>query len=254
MSATVTASLARRKAFRIVSGIVGTLVVAFTVPFLIASFVVSEQEIHVVHNIGGLAGFGLILGATLVLAAWRPESMISPFQAALAGAILSAVGGLASGDFISGVWFSSPVAAAILFPLHPARAELLRFSRPQIAMLLLAAAAAVPAVGYALSNAELQRTTDPALDPHSEMHHWSGMAVMALVIVGAAAVAALRTRGWRATAWLAGLGAALYGIASIVWPNHAGAEGATWGSLSLAWGVAVVLVAELSPRRRSRVP
>jgi hypothetical protein len=116
MSATVTASLARRKAFRIVSGIVGTLVVAFTVPFLIASFVVSDQEIHVVHSIGALAGFGPILGATLVLAAWRPESIFSPFQPAVVGAILSPIGGLASGLRTRGWW-----AIVLVAELSPRR-------------------------------------------------------------------------------------------------------------------------------------
>jgi hypothetical protein len=75
------------------------------------------------------------------------------------------------------------------------------------------------------------------------------MAAMAIAIVLASGLAALRTRGWRIPAWSAGTAAIVFGLATVVFPDQRGAEGRGWGGVAIAGGVLFITVAELERRR-----
>jgi hypothetical protein len=87
-----------------------------------------------------------------------------------------------------------------------------------------------------------------------KLHHWTTMSGLVLGIAAVALLTALRPSGWRIPAWCAGLAAAVYGLASVVYPRYAGASGRGWGTLALAGGVAFIAVAEVERRLRETLP
>lgn len=78
--------------------------------------------------------------------------------------------------------------------------------------------------------------------------HWAGMAAVALAIILVGLLAALRIRGWRVTAWTAGLALAYYGLVSVLTSADASSGGYPWGGLAIAWGVVFVFLAEREAR------
>jgi uncharacterized membrane protein (DUF441 family) len=86
-------------------------------------------------------------------------------------------------------------------------------------------------------------------DPHWEFHHYSGMAAAALALPICGLAASLRESGRRLGAWLVGVSAVLIGAGSLALADYAGAFDALWAWLALAWGVAVVVLAEAGTRR-----
>lgn len=128
--------------------------------------------------------------------------------------------------------------AVVLIVLHPARPLLFRMGRTAPAPLVLAALAAVPAVGFALSNASLQRNGLP-MDPHIEMHHWTGMAAFALTLLVVAAVAGLGGPNRRNVAMVGGLSAMLFGVMSLIYSAYPGAVSTLWAIGCIVWGSAL---------------
>ena len=244
-----TADSARREgrgrglAFRIVAGILGVGGIVFSLPFAIVSFVDDSEAIHRLHNVAFTALYGVLLGVALVASAWRPERNVSAFFVAVASGIAGAIAGLASEDFISGVWFSAPIAIVVMWLLHPARSRLLRPSDIDVPTLVLSLLALVPAIAFLLTESELQRTGSAA-DPHWELHHYSGMAAAALALPLCGFAASFRESGRRLGAWLVGISSLLLGGGSLVLSDYAGAFDALWAWLTLAWGIAVIAVVE----------
>jgi hypothetical protein len=102
----------------------------------------------------------------------------------------------------------------------------------------------VPAVAFALTQAELQRNGFVS-DPHVEFHHYSGMASYALSLPLAAFAAALRVPGRRIAVWIVGVTGAGLGLGSLLLSDYPGAFETVWAWLTLAWGFALVAVAQL---------
>jgi hypothetical protein len=225
--------------FRVIAGLFALVTGGFGVMFAVGSLVDEKENLHAIHNIGGLAGYTVVLAAGLALAAWRPERQIAAFQAAVAASVAAGAAGVLGGDFMPGAYVAPLVVVGVLAVLHPARAELLRFGRLNVPMLVLVLAALVPAVAYALTQASLQRHAFPG-DPHGDMHHYSGAGATALILVAAALVASLGARGSRAVAWLAGGGAVLLGVVSLAYADHVSALTTPWAWMSIGWGAAVV--------------
>ena len=232
-----------RRAFRIVAGVLGVAVIGLNLPFSITSFIDDAQSIHRLHFLAGVFASGLLLGGSLLICAWRPES-IGPFWVAVATGVASTIAGLISGDFISGSWFTAPISLVILIALHPARSSLLRIDGIEAATVFLGLVALVPAVAFALTQAELQRNGFVS-DPHVEFHHYSGMAAYALSLPLAAFAAALRVPGRRIAVWIVGVTGAGLGLGSLLLSDYPGAFETVWAWLTLAWGVALVAVAQL---------
>jgi len=236
-----------RRAFRIVAGVLGVAVIGLNLPFSITSFIDDAESIHRLHFLAGVFASGLLLGGSLLICAWRPES-IGPFLVAVATGVASTIAGLISGDFISGLWFTAPISLVILIALHPARSSLVRIDGIDVATAFLGLVALVPAIAYALTQAELQRNGQ-ASDPHVDFHHYSGMASYALSLPLAAFAASLRLPGRRIAVWIVGVTGAGLGLASLLLSDYVGAFDPVWAWLALAWGVVFVAVGQ--PRRGS---
>jgi hypothetical protein len=239
-----------RSAFRIVAGVFGAFAIVSSIPFLIGSFVVEDQKIHLFHNIGGLAVYGVLLGGGLLALAIGPERNVATFQGLALGSLGALVGGLLSGDVISGFWFFPALVVVILFALHPDRRSLLQFGRRRIGLLGLVLVAAIPVVAYALTHARLQ-SEGLVADPHVELNHYSGQAAGSLMLLLFAVAPGLGAVGWRLAAWLAGASMAILGIGSIAYPDHVSAFDSVWAWLALAWGVAFLGFAWLGARDRA---
>ena len=113
-----------------------------------------------------------------------------------------------------------------------------------MATAFLGLVALVPAVAYALTQAELQRNGLTS-DPHVDFHHYSGMASYALSLPLAAFAASLRVPGRRIAVWIVGVTGAGLGLGSLLLSDYPGAFETVWAWLTLAWGVALVAVAQL---------
>src|SRR5437867_78423 len=81
----------------------------------------------------------------------------------------------------------------------------------------------------------------------------AGMQQAALVIPALliGLLASLKPHGWRIPAWCAGMAVVVYGLASVVFPDHPGAEERGWGSLAIAGGVLFIAAAEWEAKRAS---
>jgi hypothetical protein len=215
-----------------------------------------EDQIHRVHDIGssGVAT-GIFVATPLLILAWRRDD-IALLQMLLAAAAATVIGSILALDW-GFLVFVAILAVPIVVLLSISKGWR-RFTTRGVGLapeLLLSAAVSLPFWGaFALTMARLQRA-GPASDPHVEMHHWTGMAIMGVGVVLMGALAAKRTEGWRLVAWLTGIGSIVYGLASAVFATYpgsslpyAGSEGAFWGALASAWGVVFIALSE----RRAR--
>ena len=240
-------------AFRIIAGILGVGGIALSLPFTIISFVDDAEAIHRLHNVAFTALYGVLLGVALLVCAARPELNVSSFFVAVASGIAGAIAGLASEDFISGVWYTAPISIVVLSLLHPSRSRLLRPSGVDIPTLALSLLALVPAIAFLLTQSELQRAGSAA-DPHWELHHYSGMAAAVLALPLCGFAASFRESGRRLGAWLVGIAAVMIGIGSLFLSDYVGALDAMWAWLTLVWGVAMIASTMMATRERVRTP
>jgi fucose 4-O-acetylase-like acetyltransferase len=235
------------RAFRIVSAILGVLLVALSVPFAIVAIVSDDpsQTIHRFHTTGGSVP-SLVLAAALLVLAWRPDA-VAAMQLFVAGAIVSALVGLVSGDFFTGLLFVGAVLAAILLALYPRRGEVWRIARPRIALLAVGVLAAVPAIAYALTQASLQRHAIPG-DPHGDAHHYSGAAVAAVALPATVLVAAFGGAGRRIVGWIGAAALVLFGLSGLAFSSYVSAPDPVWSWASIAAGVVVAVATEVGAR------
>jgi hypothetical protein len=223
-------------AFRIVGWTLGAITILPSLFYIVISISSSDpaDRIHRFHNLGGFAGIGLI-GVFSVVLVLRPE-WTAAFHVLVAATAAWIIGGLMGGDLISGLYVTAALGLVVLAALHPDPTSLRRLhGRPSIGMLIYALIATMPAWIYAVTMAELQH--GPASDPHVQLHHWSGMAVAALSIAGAAIAASLRGEGWELAAAAAAAAAVLFGVAGLVFSHAAGAPPVGWSWVAIAAGV-----------------
>lgn len=201
-----------------------TAFLVFGVPSLIIGWFDNEEGgIHRVHNVVWGVYMGVFFGVGMLLQAWRPERTIALFQTLAAGGLAGLIAAIVATDFDAIPLFVIP--PIILAALHPARAAL---ARPGAAispyLAGFAALAAIPLLVYFFDQAGLQRTV-PGDDPHSMENHWLGTAALALALPLVGLVVSLRASGWRWAGWFAGGGAALLGLASVAFSEHASSVG-----------------------------
>jgi hypothetical protein len=218
-------------------------------------FDTTDGSIHRVHYIGFGVLYGVLLTVPALAMTRRPDRKASAFFQVVGTVLAAAIAGLVADQ--SYLFFAVVVAAGalILLALHPARADLFRSKLdPSPLMGAFVLAGSVPLVWFGLAMARLQRSGLPA-DPHVQNDHWANMAAMAFGLVLTGLLASLRMPGWRITAWCAGLGVAVYGLASIVFhlfPGtsrpYPGSEGIGWGLVAMIGGLAFVVVSESTAR------
>jgi hypothetical protein len=233
-----------RIAFTVITVLLGVLTSFGAISLVTGWFEGGERLIHRVHDIGtGI--LGAILLAPAYLAQVRsPERRIAALQQALVGLVTLVAAMFLAMDFapeVAGFALGFAVLLAVLVALHPARDRLWRAGRISVPSAVIVALAAVPLVAYAIHMGRLERLGAPT-DPHIVEHHWTTMAAVAVGILLVGALAALRTEGWRIPAWCAGLGAVVFGTASVTFPGYAGSVGPGRGAAAIAGGVAFLAV------------
>ena len=124
--------------------------------------------------------------------------------------------------------------------LSPARSLVVRRTAPVSRPLaVLALAAAVPLIPYALDAAAAQRKGGSL---NAELAGYTGATVWALALLGVVTVAALRSRGWQLPALSAAAAAGVMGVAGLVWPHIPSSLGTFGGIAALTWASAVLTV------------
>jgi hypothetical protein len=258
----------RLTAFKVLAVLfgMGAAIGLFGAGIIVAWFDTEEGQIHRVHDIGFgvLAGVFLTVGFLAQLHA--PERKVSVrYQIVAAGVAAMTVALLASDPGIGSFFLSMSVGGVVIMvAVHPAGAALMRGKGSFSPVLAgLATAGAVPLVWVSLTWARLQRI-GLDMDPHVTKGHWTIMAAMALAIPLVALLTSVRLSGWRITAWCAGAGAFLYGLASLVFATfpgtnvpYPGSEGAGWGVAAMVWGLWFIAAARWEavrsrPARRAR--
>ena len=235
------------RAFRIVAGVVGILLTLLQLFFVGASLAeVGGQEIHVVHNLMGLATTTVLVSVPLLLLAWRPHQ-VAVLRLVVAGGVASLLGGLLSGVLLS--YLLTAVALPIvLLLLSPDRREVFRFGPPVVALLAIAVVGAVPAVMEAAAQGDLQGGMTQG-DEHISQLHYAGMSVGYLTLILAAAWSAFPGRAARTARDLTGLAGAVLAVSFLAYPDAIGPPDTIWAIALLVLSVVYVAIAEITARR-----
>jgi hypothetical protein len=240
------ASPGRRKAFRVIATIMAGAGAAFGAFTAVFGIIAESQRIHALHN-SVVATLLLVLSALPALAAARdPEGSTRPLMQ------LTAVGiaGLVTMAFSLAIDpFTLPfiLLVGVLWWLRPSRRRPILVERPSPILLVLAVAAAVPLVVYALGQAELQRIDESS--EHAELFHWVETSFYSVAILLVGFLAAVAPAAYRLASWSAGVALAVLGGASLVFPERASALDGPWAWAALAGGIGFVAAAEWERRR-----
>ncbi len=247
---TTPAPRGRPLAFRIVGWLLGALTILPSLAYIVLSLVSDDpvERSHRFHYVGGFAGLALI-GVFSIVFVMKP-SWLAAWHVLVAQALAWLIGGLMGGDLISGFYITALVGLVVLALLHPDPRSLLRLpGRPSIPLMIYALLCVIPAWIYAVTFAELQH--GPATDPHVELHHWSGVAVAALAIAGAAIATSLRGTGWQLSATVTAAAAVAFGLAGLVFSERPGAPEIGWSWLAVAAGIGFWLLARIEATREA---
>lgn len=241
----------RLLAFRIVGWLLGAITILPSLAYILLSVVTDDpvERSHRFHLVGGFAGIGLI-GVFSIVLVMKP-SWLSAWHVLVAQTFAWLIGGLMGGDLISGFYITALVGLALLALLHPDPPSLFRLpGRPSIPLMIYALLCVIPAWIYAVTNAQLQQGS--ATDEHVQMHHWSGVAVAALAIAGAAIATSLRGEGWQVSVAATAAAAVMFGIAGLVFSEWPGApEELGWSWLAVAAGVGFWLLGRIEAAREA---
>lgn len=237
----------RRYAFY---GLAGLFAAVLSLDFLHHLFdFSSDGGIHHIHiAMHAVITGSLLLGVGLQLRS--PVQRVAPMQMAFVVSVVTAtVGALTGGFAVLPIAFI--VVGGILSLLHPSRGQILRPGRVNGVLLVAAALAATPVIGYAIGQFRLQiNRADPI---HSSSGHYAVMAAGTVSLLLLVVVAALGARGFRVPSWMAGIGAVLLGTLSIVGPADSSSLGIGWGVAAIACGLVVAGLTEWHVRRGGAV-
>jgi hypothetical protein len=241
------------------TGLLGLLFTALTALTVVVW--ASDPSYSLTNPVVDLAFFAL--GGIIVTAGFASQiatPSVAGLQQALLGLLTLSVAGWLGGriePFLGALLLLG--VAAPLIVLHPDRRRLSTAgsgaSRPLAA---LAAAAAGPAVAYAGGMLALARAAGPScfFGQCVQGDRYAEAAALAVALVLVAMLAAVRTPGWRVSAWSAGTAAAVLGVTSLLFPGEVGALDAAWAVMTILWGAAVVTIAHgswrIPPHRLTR--
>ena len=204
------------------------------------------------HRIHDLA-FASLLGTAVVgmLAQLRAPSKNVAGQAMALIPFVGLVFTLAvtNASVLSIPWVIIGAATFLAATLHPAGPGFFRSlsgSRVNRAMLALVVVAAAPLLAFASTNIGLQRSGP---SEHALLGHYGYLAAFGLTVLGVALLATLRPDGWRLTAWVAGFLPAVFGLASLAFPDVDSRLEPLWALAAIGWGALFIAAAELTRRR-----
>jgi hypothetical protein len=245
---------ARRLAFRVAVGLTLALAALFASMVVLMNVMPGfmymthfTEEHHRIHDLT----FSLLNGTVVVgmLAQLRSpsRSVAGQLMALVPFAALLLAVALTNGHVLSPPWLILGASTVVSTMFHPAGDPLrwFRGSRPDRVMLALVSLAAVPLLGFALTNIGLQRAgpTDHAL-----AGHYGYMAAFTFTVIAVALLASGRPAGWRLAAWVAGALPVVLGAASFIYPQADSSLEPVWAAAAIVWGAAFIATAEL--RRR----
>lgn len=212
------------------------LLMAFTAWF-------ADLGIHQIHDLTLFSMLWLAVVLPLALLLYRPLRRVNTALAPLV--VLAPLGGFAylaeSPIVMLPVLFGA--LSLVVFALHPAGRDLLRFDRvesPNVLLGGLVVVAAVPLVVYAVDQFGAQLT---AGDEHALFVHFAAMGIAAGYVVLMSGLAVLRRLDWRFAAWSAGLLSAVVGLASVLFTVES-SVGPFWGGALVVWAVVFVASTE----------
>ena len=133
------------------------------------------------------------------------------------------------------------VVAALLHPTGRSFFRSLRVARVNWIMVALVGIAAVPFLRFASTNIRLQETV---ADEHFIQGHYGFMAAFSFTVIGVGLLASVRPYGWRLTAWVAGILAALLGVSSLVYLDATSSLDVGWAFAAIGWGAVFITAAE----------
>jgi hypothetical protein len=215
----------------------------FTAVFGIVS---PQQEVHAFHS-AVVASLLLVLSAPPALAVARsPERSTRPLVA-LAVLGIAGLASMALSLTLDPFTLPFVVVIGVLWALRPSREALPLAGPPSPILLLLALVAAVPLLGYALGQAELQRID--TLSSRAAFFHWIEMSFYAVAVLLLGILAALRPAAHRLAAWSGSAALAVLGAASLALGEYASVLDAPWAWAALVRRVVFVGVADWEARR-----
>lgn len=197
-----------------------------------------EDIHHLVHGVGIALGYGALLLCVAVQLR-QPQRRVAPIWLATFIVLTQVVYDLWNGTVGDPIWWVVYVLFSAVVVLHPRRtAPITAVDRPAA---LLAVVGALCLAVYAWNQLQLQFGPE---DPtgHVAANHYMGMAVAGGVIIVGAMLGATNVPGSRLVAWIAGVAAVLFSIASLAHPDHASAWPGGWAWAALVWGSGYVAV------------
>jgi hypothetical protein len=194
------------------------------------------------------AGWGLyftfLVGAPFVLIAIQPERIaVAVIQLVVAALVLGVTAVVADEPQLWWVPLAIAVETAVLAWLAPMRLPTPDELSPSVPMLAIALVGVVPWSVYALAMYGANREGRADSDITNGIDHYSVQGALGLAIVALGFVAAVWPAGRRFIGTCVGVSAAYLGLVSFGWRGEAGGFAVPWSIASLAWGVAVTVVA-----------
>lgn len=243
------ASKGRLIAFRVVCGI--TVVLSLlTVFYAVGSFIDEKAAMHRVHNTSMAIAWILLAAVPLVLAARSPSKAVSGFRVWLGLCLAGVVAGILSGDLFEPEGQLITVILAVLtYALNPAMKDVNRCVKANVVQLGMSVVALVPAFIYAMSQADLQKAGDPAVNEHVKYHHYAGMGWIALAFGLCGIAASFPGTGRLLASRLLGTAAVLVGILSLVQSNYEGSYDTPWAIAVIAFGILYCIPAEMDAKK-----
>jgi hypothetical protein len=204
-----------------------------------------DEIVHRVHDLGWGAFAVILVCGPAAGQLWMPERRPAAMQQlmlclAAGGVSMAASGAIVPSHLIRGALIAVP--AIVMIVLHPARRDVWRVGRVSPPLIALTIVAAIPLMLFVFRQIRIQRID--TFSPHGIAFHWGTMATFALAIVATMLVTSMRAPGWRLSAWCAGLSLAVFGVASVIYPDYASSVGRAWGTGSITVAIVFVFVAE----------
>ena len=180
-----------------------------------------------------------------MLVAVRPRAAWPAFVQLVVAAVALGVSAVIAREaplawYALGLALQTAVVGLLLRTALDDRAGRRGVSRP---LLLLAAAGAIPWLAYALDLWATNREELPDADITNGVDHYSMQGALALALCVLPAAASLRPGLRPFVPACAGVAAAYLGLVSLAWPDADGGLSPAWSGASLAWGLALALLA-----------
>jgi len=236
----------RLSVMRVIAWIMAVSALGFGLFTIVFGMISPAQEIHAIHN-AVVASLLIVLSAPPAIVVVRAPDRSIRALVILGAVAIASLATMALSLTLDPFTLPFAVLVGTLWVIVPIRQGAFPSGRPSWIMLSMVAAAAVPLVLYALSQAELQRTDSSS--EHAAFFHWVETSFYAIAVLLLGLLAALRPAAFRMAGWMAGLALAILGTASLLMGQYASAIEVPWSWAALLGGVAFAAVGAWESRR-----